>query len=66
VHINRLIEQFLSEHAIPPTRFGRMAVRDPRLVFDMRRGRTVGPALEQHLREFIARYPVAENEMEAA
>ena len=36
------IESFLRRTGMPPTRFGREAVRDPRLVHDMRRGRTPG------------------------
>ena len=33
------IEKHLKEHRIPPTRFGREAVGDPRFVFDLRDGR---------------------------
>ncbi|MFC4845153.1 hypothetical protein ACFO8O_00700 [Hephaestia sp. GCM10023244] len=37
------IERFLRQTAMPPTKFGRIAVNDPRLVGDMRRGREPGP-----------------------
>ncbi|OQW77690.1 MAG: hypothetical protein BVN33_01280 [Proteobacteria bacterium ST_bin13] len=33
------VERFLRQSAMPPTKFGRLAVNDPRLVEDMRRGR---------------------------
>jgi len=38
----RRIERHLIATNTPPTRFGRNAVRDPRLVHDMRRGREPG------------------------
>lgn len=33
------IESFLRRTGMPPARFGREAVRDPRFVFDLRKGR---------------------------
>lgn len=39
------IENHLRATGIPPTRFGRDAVRDPRLVFDLRNGREPGEKL---------------------
>jgi hypothetical protein len=36
------IERFLRQSEMPPTRFGRIAVNDPRLVGDLRRGREPG------------------------
>ena len=36
------IEVFLKESAMPPSVFGRAAVRDPRLVSDLRSGREPG------------------------
>lgn len=54
MHINRLVERFLQEQNLPPTKFGRLAVRDPRLVLDMRMGREIRPEMEQKLRHFIA------------
>ena len=35
----RRVEKYLRRSGIPPTRFGREAVRDPRFVFDLRNGR---------------------------
>jgi hypothetical protein len=56
MHISRLIERFLRDKAIPPTKFGRLAAGDPRLVLDMRMGREVRPEMESKLRIFIATY----------
>ena len=41
MHIGRLVERFLREMDMPPTKFGRLAVRDPRFVQDLRNGREV-------------------------
>ena len=35
----RRIEKYLKKTRTAPTRFGREAVRDPQLVFDLRKGR---------------------------
>lgn len=45
MHLLRRIERHLRRHDIPPTRFGREAVRDPRLVHDLRNGREPGGRL---------------------
>ena len=39
----RRIERYLRFSGTPPTKFGREALRDPRLVFDLRNGRRPGP-----------------------
>lgn len=39
MHLLREVEKFLRRSETPPTRFGREAMRDPRFVFDLRRGR---------------------------
>lgn len=44
MHLMRRIENFLEREAMPPTRFGRDAVNDPRLVFDLRNGRELRDA----------------------
>ncbi|MFN0044991.1 MAG: hypothetical protein ACKVOS_00805 [Sphingorhabdus sp.] len=56
MHINRLVERFLREKNLPPTKFGRLAAHDPRLVLDMRMGREVRPEMELKLRRYIAAY----------
>ena len=49
----RRVEEFLKRSGMPPTRFGRQAVRDPRLVFDMRNGREPHRRLARRIAEFI-------------
>jgi hypothetical protein len=39
MHLLRRIEIHLRKTGIPPTRFGREAVHDPRFVYDLRNGR---------------------------
>lgn len=48
------IEKFLQQAEMPPTRFGRLAVRDPRFVFDLRRGREPGAATLARVEAFLA------------
>lgn len=52
----RRIERFLRETGMPWTKFGRMAVRDPRLVEDLRNGRTPRPSLEKRVEHFMNEY----------
>jgi hypothetical protein len=52
----RRIERFLRETGMPWTKFGRMAVRDPRLVEDLRNGRTPRPSLEKRVEHFMNAY----------
>jgi len=47
------IEAFLKESAMPPTVFGRAAVRDPRLVSDLRGGREPGLRLKCRVEHFM-------------
>jgi hypothetical protein len=54
MNIEAEIEVFLRRTKMAPTRFGRLAARDPRLVFDMRMGRELRPALAARIRSFIA------------
>jgi hypothetical protein len=53
MHLLRTIEIHLRQTGIPPTRFGREAVRDPRLVHDMKRGREPGPAMTARVLAYI-------------
>ena len=55
VNIGRDIEIFLRRHDMPPTKFGRLAARDPRLVFDIRLGRELRPPLAERIRAFMDR-----------
>lgn len=48
------VERFLRRTAMPPTKFGRLAARDPRLVGDLRNGRELGPELSARIEAFLA------------
>ena len=48
------IEAYLARHRMPPSKFGRLAVGDPRFVEDLRAGRQPRTAT----RERISRYLV--------
>lgn len=48
-----IVERFLRESDIPPSVFGREAVKDPRLVSDLRAGREVGSKLRQRVADYI-------------
>jgi hypothetical protein len=56
MHINRRVERFLRDKQMPPTKFGRLAAHDPRLVLDMRMGRQVRPETAQRLSAFMDSY----------
>lgn len=56
MHINRRIECFLREHDMPPTKFGRLAAHDPRIVLDIRMGREIRPCTAQRISAFIDGY----------
>lgn len=48
------IDRYLRHTGMPETKFGRLAVRDPRLVGDLRRGRCPGPRMTARVQAFIA------------
>ena len=48
------INRFLQRSGMPPTRFGRLAANDPRLVGDLARGREPGRRLCERVLAFIA------------
>jgi hypothetical protein len=48
------IDRFLKKNGMPPTRFGRLAVNDPRLVGDLRSGREPGVRVTARIEAFIA------------
>ncbi|MGV3770516.1 MAG: hypothetical protein ACO1NM_10845 [Sphingobium phenoxybenzoativorans] len=56
MHLLRTIERFLKETGMPATRFGREAVRDPRLVLDMRNGREPGERMKNRVEHFMNKY----------
>ena len=49
------IDRFLRVRPMPVTKFGRLAVRDPRLVHDLRNGRQPGRRMTARVRGFIQR-----------
>jgi hypothetical protein len=53
----RDIERFLERTGLPPTKFGRLAVSDPRLVFDLRNGREPRPRLRSRVEHFMNTFP---------
>jgi 2,4-dienoyl-CoA reductase-like NADH-dependent reductase (Old Yellow Enzyme family) len=52
----RAVEKFLRENGVPATRFGRESVRDPRLVFDLRKGREPGDRMRRRVEHFMNNY----------
>ncbi|MDO9337649.1 MAG: hypothetical protein Q7T61_14730 [Caulobacter sp.] len=52
------IENFLKESAMPPSVFGRVAVRDPRLVSDLRGGREPGRRIICRVEHFMNKWRV--------
>ena len=52
----RKIEIFLNETDMAWTRFGRLAVRDPRFVQDLRNGREPGKTVSERVERFISRW----------
>jgi hypothetical protein len=53
VDLLRRIEFYLRRSGTRPTRFGRDAVRDPRFVFDLRRGREPRPRVTERVTAFL-------------
>lgn len=53
-HILQLVERFLRDSDMPPSVFGREAVRDPRLVSDLRSGREPGSKLRKRVIDYMA------------
>jgi hypothetical protein len=53
VHLLREVEKFLRQSDTPPTRFGRQAMGDPRLVFDLRRGRDPRPRTVERVLAYL-------------
>jgi hypothetical protein len=53
MHLLRRIEHYLRRSGTPATRFGREAVRDPRIVKDMRNGREPGSKMVARLSDYL-------------
>ena len=50
--VRREVEKFLRQTDSPPTRFGRVAMGDPRFVFDLRNGRDPRPETVARVRAY--------------
>lgn len=50
------ITSFLDSHQMAPVTFGRLALRDPHFVRDIRGGRRVWPETERKVRQFMDTY----------
>ena len=50
----RNVQKFLKSSGMPRTKFGRLAVNDPRLVDDMRNGRELGARMTARVEAFLA------------
>lgn len=48
------IDRFCRATGMPVTKFGRLAVKDPRLVHDLRLGRQPGARMTRRVQAFIA------------
>lgn len=48
-----LVRGYLKLTGLPETLFGRLAINDPRLIQDMRRGRELRPATRARIESFI-------------
>ena len=51
------VERYLRKHGVPATKFGRLAVRDPRLVGDLRNGRELRAKTLARVEAFLAQPP---------
>ena len=61
-----VIERFLRESGMAATSFGRAAVRDPRLVLDLRMGRESGPSMRRRVEAFIDGWRAAHADLRRA
>lgn len=53
------IDRYLRATAMPPTKFGRLAVRDPRLVGDLKSGREPRARMVARIEAYIAQNPAS-------
>lgn len=56
MEVRRRIELYLRRSRTAATRFGRDVAGDPRLVFDIRRGRQLGWPLAMKINEWLDRH----------
>jgi hypothetical protein len=53
VYLLREVEKFLRASKVPPARFGREVMGDPRFVFDLRNGREPRARTIERIRKFL-------------
>ena len=53
VHLLRDVELYLRKSNMPPARFGRDVMKDPRFVFDLRRGREPRQRTIERVRAYL-------------
>lgn len=51
--LRKRIRDFLKREGMPPSRFGREAAGDPRLLKDLANGRELGPRLAARIRAYL-------------
>ncbi|WP_185829283.1 hypothetical protein [Sphingomonas ginkgonis] len=51
----REVERYLDNSKVPATKFGRMVMKDPRFVFDLRRGREPRAQTMAKVRQYLER-----------
>ncbi len=56
MHLLREIEKFMRETDMPWTKFGRLSVRDPRFVEDLRNGRQPGEKISRRAEYFMNKW----------
>jgi hypothetical protein len=52
------VERFIRQSGMPPSRFGREAVNDPRFVHDLRLGREPRPKTAARVAAWLAAHPI--------
>jgi hypothetical protein len=55
MHLLSMIERYLRNSGVAPTRFGRDAVNDPRFVLDLRNGREPRASTAERVISYIVR-----------
>ena len=53
MYLLREVENFLRNTKVPPARFGREVMGDPRFVFDLRNGREPRARTVERIRKFL-------------
>jgi hypothetical protein len=55
------VERFLRKTTMSPSRFGRETIGDPRLVFDLRRGRDIRTITVEKIQAYIKQHEALSN-----